>query len=753
MKRDSSTTGSRSSDADKGSSDKLKAALKKAQTDPMDARTWDDLEASVAETQKPDEVRAAYRKALSPGLGPEQVTSLGQRALRFLEEWYAGETAVVVEFLEGILHIDASADWALERLTILRSVNEQWNELLSAYDRVLQGLADGPRRRRLLQDAAGVARDSGNIPRAASYLRALFEAAPGIVEVSSELEHLLEKLGDFATLAQVLTMRLAVVAGHDTLDLRVRLAGLYLDHLGQPDKALDEVEKLLASAALADDRVPCAVAERILGNAGLDREIRRRALDLLRARYAQLGRLDGVVAVLRMAMTFASPDETRALVNEAADMLERKGDLAAAREQLVELVAFQPEEAATRARLKFLAEVTGSPEAYVRGLLAAAGATKDAKLQVALWLEAAQIEEGRQGGTDSAVALYRKTLSSPAAKSDQVLVGLRRLSALLAPDADDRLDLLERQSRLEPSPGMRRGLLGEAADLARAQGHVERALALWEKRLVADANDRKALSRTIEILEGAERWQDLVLALSRRATTDVPWIQRRADLLRVAEIERDQLKNPAKAIAALSLILQTAPSDGEAVAAILDLFAEAGLWPDLLDLGAREGEGTQRALLALFVRLGDACAKQLSNPQGAATWYARALAVDPQTQGLREALFNLVENEAARALAVEGLVRCSTATDDWQGLLAILPHRLALAANDGERARIHREAALLEETRAQRPRLALAHDVEVLKLCPDDMQAESEILRLAEATGDFGVAARSIEEASAGLAP
>jgi Flp pilus assembly protein TadD len=79
--------------------------------------------------------------------------------------------------------------------------------------------------------------------------------------------------------------------------------------------------------------------------------VRRRAVGILRARHVQLGRLDRVVAALRVALTFASPEETRALVNEAADMLERTGDLAAARERLVELVAFQPEETSTRSRV------------------------------------------------------------------------------------------------------------------------------------------------------------------------------------------------------------------------------------------------------------------------------------------------------------------------------------------------------------------------------------------------------------------
>jgi len=750
MKRDSTT---RSSDSDKATADKLKAALKKVEAKPTDNQAWDECEAAAAEAQKSDEVAAAYRKALVPGAAPEVVAALGQRALRFLEEWYAGQTSVLVDFLEGVLKVDGTADWALERLTILRSVSQQWDELLAAYDRLLDGAPDSPRRRRLLRDAASVARDSGNAARAAKYLQSLFEATPGNLEVSSELERLLERQADWAALARVLSRRLAVVSGHDAVELGERLAALYLDHLAEPGKALGEIERLLAAPALTDDTVACALAERVLADERAPYETRQRALAIVRARHVQQNRLDRMVAALRVALTFAGPGETRALVNEAADMLERKGDLAAAREQLIELVAIQPEEATTRARLKYLAEVTATPTAYVQGLLGAAEATGKPKLQVSLWLEAAQLEEVRQGGGAQAVELYRKALGSEAASPEQVLLALRKLGALLDDEAhaDERLDILERQASLEPSPGVRRGLLGEAAELARARGQDDRALKLWDKRLSLDKNDRQALSSAIEILENARRWPELVAALTRRASSDVPWLQRRADLLRVAEIERDRRKDPARAIAALTLILEAAPGDAEAVEAILDLFAAAKQWQELLDLGTREGQAAQRRLVALFVRLGEACAKHLADPKGGALWYGRALAIDPQTKGLRDALFALLDDESARGFAVEGILRCCAASDDWQGLLEVLPHRLALAGSDDEKARLHREAAALEEKRAQRPKEALGHFLEVLRLRPEDPEAETEIVRLAGSTGELATAARALEQAGSAL--
>lgn len=749
MKRESSSTTSRSSD-DKVSDGKMKAALKKAQSEPADDKAWDTLEAWVAESQKPDDVAAAYRKVLVPGMAAELVTPLGQRALAFFEEWYAGESKVIIEVLERILAVEPGADWALERLTILCSVHEQWNELLAAYDRVLEALPDSPRRRKILQDAAAVARDSGNTAGAAGYLRALFDVSPRSREVFAELERLLEKLGDQTALAQVLAKRLGVLSGNESLDVGERLAKLYLDHLHEPAKALEEIDKILASPQLAEDRVPCEMAERILGDASLAHDLRQRALTVLRRRYLEQGRNDRLVSALRVATQFASAEEMQSLAGEAADLLEGKDDLPAAREQLVELVGLRPDDASARARLRFLSEVTQAPDAYVRGLGAAATASKDARLQVALWLELAQLHEARRD-SEAAIPFYRQALSSSAATPEQVLLTLRKLAGLLTADAqaDERLGILVKQADLESSPRVRRTLLGEAADLARSVGQIDRALALWEKRLAADPNDGKALALTIEILERAERWKELVVALARRAAADVPTMVKRADLLHIAAIQRDRLDDPVQAIAALDKSLALAPDDAEVEGGLLDLFAKVGRWKELLALGTRASERDQAELVTLLLRLGDACRSKLSDDEAAARWYAHAAAVEPRTQGLREALRALAEGPA-KSSAVEGLVRIASATDDWQELLAILPHRLGLAPDDTARARLLREAATIEEMRAKQPKNALGHQLTILKLRPLDVDAEGEALRLGDSTGELRQVAQALESVAAG---
>ena len=749
MKRESSQTSARVSDSAEAVNDKLALALREAENQTDDERAWDALEAAASETQKPDEVAALYQKVIRRELGAAGVTRLGRRALRFSEEWFAGDTNRMVDLLNHVLAADPEADWALERLSLVLSVQQRWDELLQAYDKALAGLADGPRRRLFLHEAAQVAADSGAIERAAVYLQALFAATPSADDVAATLERTLERLGQWPALAEVLARRIPLLSGNEADQVRQRLAGICFDKLGEAERALDELARILRGGLIGDDSAVCTLAERILGAPEVAKPVRLRALDLLRKRHNQMNRPERAVAALRAALAFADGDERKALTREAADTLFYKGDAAAAREQTVELLALEPDEAALRARLKYLAEVTQAPEAYGRGLLAAAQATQDAGLRVSLWLEAAQIKDAED--PDQASALYRRVAEDEAARPEQVLAALRRLAVLLAGDehAAERLDILEREAVLESVPGVRRGLLGEAARLAAGRGELDRALKLWEKRLQADPEDRKAMVAVIDLLAGAGRWAELVAALRRRAATGVPEVQRRADLMRVALIEREHLGQADKAIAALQEVLALCPDDREGTATLADLLAQCERWPELVALGGEASSKDESRLVGLLVRLGDVGRTRLGDGKAAVGFYARALGSNPGAAEARTGLWALLEDEAARPGATQSLLRAFTATGDWRDLLQLLPHRLALADNDRQRADLLAEAASLEEQRAGNPEQALQHMAAALRLAPEDGRLENEVLRLAGLVSGWPTALESLAAAAA----
>ena len=81
-------------------------------------------------------------------------------------------------------------------------------------------------------------------------------------------------------------------------------------------------------------------------------------------------------------------------------------------------------------------------------------------------------------------------------------------------------------------------------------------------------------------------------------------------------------------------------------------------------------------------------------------------------------------------------------TDSWQLLLDLVPLRLAGASDPGDARRILEDAAACAETRAGDQKRALAWLCEALPLAGANAKLERELLRLAEATGDFAGAAR-----------
>ncbi|MDZ4696225.1 MAG: hypothetical protein SGI86_13850, partial [Deltaproteobacteria bacterium] len=122
---------------------RLAEALRRTEADPGDTSRWNDLEEISGELQLPESVAALFLTVLEGPRGTELADDLGQRAVRFHEEWFGDDPAPLIELLHVLLKLDPSLDWAFERLTLLLSVGQRWPELLELYDETLARLKDG----------------------------------------------------------------------------------------------------------------------------------------------------------------------------------------------------------------------------------------------------------------------------------------------------------------------------------------------------------------------------------------------------------------------------------------------------------------------------------------------------------------------------------------------------------------------------------------------------------------------------------
>jgi tetratricopeptide (TPR) repeat protein len=725
--------------ARKETKSELGAVLKEAERAPHKEESWNKLEELASAQQRPDEVAELYRRVLRENDRPELVSALGQRALRFHEEWFGGKADELVEILTRVLELDPSAEWALRRLSVLYTVKERWPDLLAIYDRSLAAEADVGRRRELLSEALRIAKDFvGDADRSFGYLRELSRLTPNDANLFGQLERLLERQGRWADLVQLWQGRMAQVAPAEARRLHERAAALRLEKLNDPAGALAEVAPVLATGH--DDQRALALADRILRSTDAPGDVRRQALELLRARHEAAGEPEPIIAALTVALEFSGAAEQIAIHRELAARMAGAGDRKGAIAALVLLLGLEPGASDAAEQLRHLAELEGDPRTYVRGLDAAAGAASDPRRRVEIWQEAARIHEESLGDGPGAVAYFRRILAEPGASAEDRRLAARKLADLLAAypqaagSAQERLEVLERLaddlSTSAPKSAERRSALAEVARLSEASADVDRAAGALAKLLDIDAADPGALDGIIGLYERTARWEPLVAALRRRAANPTSAAGQRADLVRIAGVEAAELGQPDAAIGTWREIEKAFGEDTESTNALAALYAAAGRWGDLADLLTRAGQRDGARLADTLARLGEVCVEHIGDPARAAGFFARALQVDPTHVKARAGAQALLTVDSCRAVVAEALALAAEQTGDWGTVVALLEARLAGAIGDLVKVRLLCEAAVLIERRGEDPAAALALYARALPLAPDDGAIERDLLRL-----------------------
>jgi tetratricopeptide (TPR) repeat protein len=730
--------------ADRASLDEAARAVRAA---PHSHASWDEVEGLAADLDSPDDVASLYRDVLAKGQPAEVAEMIGERAANFCDEWFGDDPKVLEGILGRVLELAPQSESALQRLSVLYTHNERWTDLLRLYDRALDATKEKARRIKLLREASQLAKDVANQPdKAIGYLQRLLPLTPDDAQLSQGLERLLERHERWADLIALWEGRLETQNKKDRERSRVRIAACWLDNLRDPARALAAVRPLLADTD--DDKEACGLLERIIESKHATKQVRDAALDLLRSHYDATARPREVIRVLERVIEI-DPATSQALREEAGARLAELDDDGAAMAHYAALLALQPESSVTQEKLRQLAQRSNNFAGYAAGVAAAAANAPQVQRKIELLAEAARTRAEVLHDPAGAIELYQAALGVAGAGEHEQLIVSRRLSDLYAraERPADRLGVLERLADLEKDASARRSVLGEAARLAESLGDTDRALALWQRRIVDDGGDLSALDARIALLEGSGRWTDLIAALDLRAQKNVSAVQKRSDLIRIATVHRDHLNDNGAAIGAWQRVIRDSGEDAETVNALADLYAATGRWAEMADLLERAADRDTLRTTARLVRLGDALREHLNQPERAYAAYRNALAIDPKSAGARAGLLGLTSVAATRARAADALAQSAFANDDWAGFIDILPARLAEAQDDRTRLALYREAAAIQKDRLGDHAGALANLAAAFPLDPKNGLIEADVLALAEATGQTAVAATAVTAA------
>ena len=762
---------------DRGMNDAaLATAVRAARALPAEGALWDRAESLARDVSSPNDVASLYEEVLARALPREQAVAIGERAVRFYEEWF-DDPARVVTILERVLELDPSADWAFDRLKLVLDAAERWDDLFALYDRALES-TEGDRRATLLEDAAQTDKDFADRPdRAIQYLEQLRDLQPNDAKLAGSLERLYERQGRHRELVHLLTGRLASFKADEAQRTRMRVAQLLLDELGDPAGALEIVEPLLeqsdekkstekkAGSRADGDLWP--LLERILAASPPEARrssmparsdepprskrgrrsepppsargsVRQRTAAWLRGHYAAAGNDADLARMLlvELEMVKAPKERVRRHV-EIAALYEKLGDAATALEQIGLSVILSPEDEERRTKLAALAEQTGRLDRLADLLAAAAEGLEWQDLRTALTMQAAAVRADRVGDLAGASALLATILSAEGPTGEAVLAAARRLDPLLEATGrvDERLDVVERIARVESDADARREALGRAARLATQIGDERRGITLWEACVRADDQDVEALDGLVELLERTGDSGRLVEVLELRAAASVSSRpeRRRSDRVRVARLLGEVLGRGDEAIESWRRIEQEFGEADDAALALSALLRSASRWPELATLLRRRATRTQDAAARaeLLQQLGDVQRGELGAVDVAIQTYAESLASDPRNAAARGGLYALGAVTEQRAAVVAVLLGAMRACDDWPAILELTAHRMAVAPDDADRLGILLEAADISERRADDAGLAFEAVRRALAIAPGDARVGGEAERLA----------------------
>ncbi|MFO7177475.1 MAG: tetratricopeptide repeat protein [Pseudomonadota bacterium] len=577
-----------------------------------------------------EEALEAYRKALDEA--PEdadvvaKVRALGENH----EDLRAAVAAVLVPVLERTSRIAELAEVLELRLTVETDPGDRMQTLVriaevqetrlgrtsDAEASLLRALAERPDAEELHREITRLAEGSGSWARYAEVLaeraaatfepelakelyvrlarvaeerlgddrRAVEAFVKALEQVGDQAELLLaldrlySRLGDHAALADVLERRVLVESSESLqAELFYRLAVLYVNEFREPARAL-------ASLRTALERAPeheAAVAE--LEKLTAERELFDEAAEVLEEVYRTRGQTDRLARLYEKRVDHAEgvAERSEARRNLARVLEEDVRDSRAAQRVIEQGVLESPDDGALIDELERLAHQTAEWKAAGEALASALEQHPelDSELAVELCLRLSGWLRERAGDDAGAErALERALRYEP--NNDDVLARLEELKRASGQQRE-LFETLRRRARIQVDDARREELYRQAKELADELGDSQAAESVLRELLAHDDMNAWALDSLTVLRELAGDYREAFDLLVRQSELSSDPESVRQLVRKAAEIARDRLEDPAKAIELFEQLFEEDPTDEDASDALRVLYDQEGRHQDL----------------------------------------------------------------------------------------------------------------------------------------------------------------------------
>lgn len=380
--------------------------------------------------------------------------------------WYesrAGRADLALMAYQQILVTEPASDVATEGLTAIYRKAQQWPELAQILVTRADAGGSSPRARDQRTEAAEIFEQKlGDSKRARDLYGAVLSEDPGHARAGEALGRIAEASGDFKTFVGLLERRAEARSGQERIDVLVKIAETYEDHLADLNEAMRRYEAVLALdpkhlgalkgldrifnrtgryrelldilekqvAVAATPRQKINLYDRIAGlydEEFLDHEKASAALEEilkvdaandgaltgLARHYRALGKWEDVIRIYERHASIAATDDRRVelMLQKARTLADQVGSPERAMRAYEQVVEIVPGHAGALEALARLKEQSGDANAALTAIeaLAAKAATPEQKAEQ--WSRAAKLLETR-GDRDGAIERYKLALEA-----------------------------------------------------------------------------------------------------------------------------------------------------------------------------------------------------------------------------------------------------------------------------------------------------------------------------------------------------
>ena len=551
----------------------------------------------------------------------------------------------------------------------------------------------------------------------------LVEHHPDDTQALDALEKYAEREKDFATVAEVLERR-ATDTGEAGTAALLKLGAIYTERVANPDRARAAWLRVL-------ERQPSnPKALRVLR----DLLLATRDYDELETAYARAGDIDGLLDVFSTAADrTADPEQKIELSIRVADLCEGRLNAPERAFRAYErILAVKPGDLRAARALIPLYEDDGRHAKAVPlyEVLVQAAATPAEKIELYERLQRVAERELKDGELAMHYARLAYEQEPSAARLDALEAVANQTGGFV-----HFASAIEERIRDGKTPAAeRRALRKRLAELARARGRVEDALAAYQALLEEEADDEEVILRLDGLLREVGKHDELRELYDRRVAQANT--ARKAKLLEEwADLEENGWGAEAEAVRVYERLLEVIPGHGGALRALSRLYTVLGDGEGALRVLERDRDGCEDAheRARLEVEIAKVLEGRLNRPARALDALKRALESAPGDAAAIEVLERLLPRPETRVEAATILEQHYDQSNDLDKQASVLEVSIATRASKTDRVPLFRKLAEVQERRNQ-PDLAFEVIARALEDEASDVELWETYERLARRT-------------------